>query len=581
MAARFENFGLQDLVVKGEDAFRLCSLAMAEGQRIRGWRGDYYRLYLGDAIVNVRTMPDPDTGEELLLGMDTHAVSHCVWEFSPELCAQRVAGEWPVPGAEDDPGIYEGDPLQRWVERTESRRTGEYSAEVTSIPISVVNADVLTWMGPESVHLNMAAFPQWVEYFTDVADYAAAQEKKLPFEDRILEEGGFYEAGQWAASDAWMAAREGRVPRRRPEDPALEPDAVLLRGVVKDAHVGETYLGMEPLTKFLSVTVSTRFGDIELCHPFNMVAEEQKDNVQVGAIVSALCVLSGDAAIGEYAAGAVYSERHALELLTYFFAHGGAQRLRGAVRSDCAVTFMDNRQEGMDGALALLDTVGERLREAGLWSVTPGAITGVERTGAEPLYWQSGRRCLLIGDGRPDSYAFLCLVDVDSLGRVREIAITNDSCLNFEPDWRNTGEDMEHTRERPRHGFEVLLYWAETEKKLVQSREELRVLPELPAFITRAEGALDTIPGDLEQRLAALAADPAADDTLRQDLHDLFHRLFQRAGGQEEDGWTLHDYWANAPMYLYPGYNSYRDQLRDQLVLLQCLGQLSSRENGK
>ncbi len=578
MAARFENFGLQDLVAKGEDAFRLCSLAMAEGQRIRGCRGDYYRLFVGDAIVDVRTMPDPDTGEELLLGMDTHAVSHCIWEFVPELCAQRVEGERPVPGAEDDPTIYQGDPLQRWVERTVSRRTGEYSAEVTSVPISVVNADVLTWAGGEPVRLNMAGFPQWVEYFSDGADYAAAQEKKPPFEDRILEEGDFYEAGQWAASDAWMAVGEGRAPRRGSEYPALEPGQVLLRGIVKDARVGETYLGMEPLTKFLSVTVSTRFGDIELCHPFGMVAEEQKDNVQVGAVVSALCVLSGDAAIGEYAAGAVYSEQHALELLAWFFTHGGAQRLRGAARSDCAVTFMDNRQEGLEDALALLDAVGEQLWEAGFWCAVPGTITAVERTGEEPLYWQSGKRCLLLGDGRPDSYAFLCLVDTDSLGRIREIAITNDGRLDFEPDWRNTGEDMEHTRERSRHGFEVLLYWAEEEKKLIQSREELRAMQSLPAFIARAEGALDTISGDLEQRLAALAADPAADDALRQDLHDLFHRLFRRAGGQEEDGWTLHGYWANAPMYLYPGYNSYREQLKDQLVLLQCLGQLGGKK---
>ena len=578
MAARFENFGLQDLVAKGEDAFRLCSLAMAEGQRIRGWRGDYYRLYLGDAMVNVRTMPDPDTGEELLLGMDTHAVSRCVWEFPPELCPRRTEGERPAPGAEDDPAVYGCDPLQRWVERTETRRTGEYSCEVTSIPISVVNADVLTWTGREPVRLNMAAFPRWVEYFTAEADYAAAQKKKPPFEDLVLEEGDLYEAGQWAGADAWEAAHNGGVPRRGPDCPALEPDAVLLRGVVKDARVGETYLGMEPLTKFLSVTVSTRFGDIELCHPMDMVAEDQKDNVQVGAIVSALCTLSGDAAIGEYAAGAVYSEQHALELMTYFFAHGGVQRLRGAVRSDCAVTFMDNRQEGLDSALALLDTVGEQLFEAGLWSVTPGTITGVDHTGAEPLYWQSGKRCLLIGDGRPDSYAFLCLVDVDSLGRVREIAVTNDGCLDFEPDWRNTGEDLEHTRERLRHGFEVLLYWAEEEKKLLQSREELAALPELPAFQARAEGALEGIPGDLEARLASLAADPESDGELRDTLHDLFHRLFRRAGGAEEDGWDLYSCWSNAPMYLWKGYDSYRDQLTDQLVLLQCLGRLSGKK---
>ena len=39
MAARFDSFGLEDLVARPEDAFRLCALAMAQGQRIRGYRG--------------------------------------------------------------------------------------------------------------------------------------------------------------------------------------------------------------------------------------------------------------------------------------------------------------------------------------------------------------------------------------------------------------------------------------------------------------------------------------------------------------------------------------------------------------
>ena len=98
----------------------------------------------------------------------------------------------------------------------------------------------------------------------------------------MLAPGDIYEAGTWAMSDAFMADRDHWPRRRGPEHPPLERDDVLLRGVVKDAKVGETYMGMEPMTKFLSVTVSTRFGDVELCHPFELVAEEQKDNVKPG-----------------------------------------------------------------------------------------------------------------------------------------------------------------------------------------------------------------------------------------------------------------------------------------------------------
>lgn len=388
MAARFDSFGLEELAARPEDALRLCSLAMTQGQRVRGYRGDYYRLYLGDAIVNARTMTDPETGEEELLGMDTHAVSGCVWESEAwELCPQEIEGERPMEEpADGGPGAFRGDPLQRWV------LLGGSGGDPT-LPVYVVNADALTWEDRrEPLRLNMAAFPRWVEYFS-------------PEEDRAAQGG---EAGA----------------------PPAEQGEVLLRGVVKDAKVGETYMGMEPMTKFLSVTVSTRFGDVELCHPFELVAEERKDNVRPGALVSTLCTLSGDAAVGAYAAGVVFSEEKDLELLAYFFRRGGAQRLRGVTRSDGAVTFLANRQEGIEGALALLETVGQRLWEAGLRACAPGTVTAVEGDGPAPCL--PGKRCLLLGDG--ERYAFLCLVDTDSVGRVREILITNDSRLNWELD---------------------------------------------------------------------------------------------------------------------------------------------------
>ena len=80
MAERYECFGLEDLVARPEDAFRLAGLAMTGGQRVRGYRGDYYRYFLGDAQVVVRTMGDPDTGEEQLLGMDVQHAEGRPWE---------------------------------------------------------------------------------------------------------------------------------------------------------------------------------------------------------------------------------------------------------------------------------------------------------------------------------------------------------------------------------------------------------------------------------------------------------------------------------------------------------------------
>lgn len=348
MALRLDSFGLTELAARPEDAFRLASLAMAEGTRLPGYGGDYYRLRMGDAQVVVRTGRDRAGGQEELLGMDTHAESGCVWTVRVE---KELAG---------------ADALSRRV--LAGREDGPEQAVV-----ELLCPDVLpSIQAGDTLRLNMAGFPLRISYDAG-------------------ESSGVVEAGE---------------------------DAALLQGLVKDAKVGETYLGMEPLTRFVSVTVSTAMGDVELCHPMDMVAENQRELVRPGAVVSALCVLSGDCAVGAYAGGLLFGQEQNFRLLADFFRRGGTERLRPLLRSDCAVRFLDNRQEGVENALTLLELVGRDLA-AGLRCVRPGVLTG---------QGQRGRPCLLLGEGA-ERFALLCRMDTDSLGRVRELEIGRD------PDW--------------------------------------------------------------------------------------------------------------------------------------------------
>lgn len=353
MALQLDSFGLKELSAKPEDAFRLAALAMAEGQRVPGYGGDYYRLRIGDAQAVIRTRGSQETGEEELLGMDTHAASGCVWEC-------RVVR---------DVTPRDADPLSRRV----LVRCGD--GEDTAV-VDVLCADVLPDLREgEALRLNMVGFPLRVSYD---------------------ESGG---AGVVEA----------------------QQDTNLLEGVVVDAKVGETYLGMEPLTKFLSVTVSTRMGAVELCHPMELVAESQRELVKPGAVASAYCVLSGDAAVGEYAGGILFDEERDLTVLSAFFRDGALARLGPVLRSDCVCTFLENRQEGLENALTLLNMVREDLAAAGLGRVGRGIVTGGDR-----------RKCLLLGGEQ--GWAFLCLLELDSLGRVREVTITNDPKWDFEID---------------------------------------------------------------------------------------------------------------------------------------------------
>ncbi len=357
MAVRFDSFSLNEMVAKPDDAFRLCSLAMVGGQRVQGYGGDYFRMYLGDTMVTVRTMHDLTTGEEMLLGMDTHAVSDCVWDC-------RVV---------KDVTPADADPLSR-------RLLVSVDGCDHMALVDVLCADVLpAYTVGMSLKLNMAAFPMRLVYS---------------------------ESGKGKVVEA-------------------TEDGVLLEGVVKDAKVGESYMGLELMTKFVRATIETSMGDIELCHPMDMVPEDQKDLVKNGSIVSAYCNLSGDAAIDKYVGGIIYNEENDLITLSDFFRTGDLHRLRPIMRSDCVAVFLQNRQEGQEMSLSLLDEVGKDLREAGLNHGVLGRVTGGEGLS------RPGQPCLLLGNEKGE-YAFLCLLDVDSLGRIRSLTITNDARYEFE-----------------------------------------------------------------------------------------------------------------------------------------------------
>lgn len=351
MTGGLDSFGLGELAARPEDAMRLAGLAMAEGRRIPGYRGDYYRYRLGDAAAVIRIRRDPESGQEELLGLDAHTAGGCPW-------ACRVVKDVTPEGADNMS-------LRLLVEAGGDRAV-----------VNVLCSDILPDPAPgDRLRLQMAGFPLRISY-----DEGESQ--------------GVVEPGE---------------------------DTTLLQGVVKDAKVGETYLGMEPLTRFISVVAATRMGDIELCHPMEMVKPEQRDLVKPGSVVSALCVLAGDAAAGLYAGGTVFDEQHNLALLARFFRQGDVERLRPALRSDCAVTFLENRQEGLENAMALLEMVRQDLGEAhrqGLGTVTAGPEAA------------AGRSCLLLGGEA--GWAFLGLMELDSLGRIREVRIVNDPRWEFD-----------------------------------------------------------------------------------------------------------------------------------------------------
>ena len=389
MAAFFENFGLSDLVAKSEDAFRLATLASVEGQKIPAYGGEYFRYRLGDAIVNVRLRLDYETGESELLGMDTHGASDCLW----------------VCEAADDltPEDYDG----------LSRRLLVTGASGAAAAVEIVNASVLPGIWPgTALHLNMAGFPREITYLP-----AGETGSRREIGDGVaLEPGGIFACGY---------AGEGDVP------PA-ERNLVRIFGRVKDVRVGETYMGMEPMTTFVRATVETALGDVELCHAGELVAEEQKDLVRAGSLVDTLCVLSGDAAAGDFAGGIVYGEAPDLLALRRFFEAGDADRLRPILHSQCVYLSdrAEGRIEGAEQVVALLKDVEAALTDESCYFAYPAHLTG----GGEGLPYGRGKACLALAQGGPERFVALCFIEPDSVGRIRTLRLSGDGRYSFDLD---------------------------------------------------------------------------------------------------------------------------------------------------
>lgn len=95
--------------------------------------------------------------------------------------------------------------------------------------------------------------------------------------------------------------------------------------------------------EFLDITVRTPYGMIELVHTLDMVKPEQRHLIKPGNFYNAVCVLSGDVAIGEYKNGAVHDEENFLRLLWNCLDEGDFYRFYDVVSDICKFAFEDGR----------------------------------------------------------------------------------------------------------------------------------------------------------------------------------------------------------------------------------------------
>ena len=110
--------------------------------------------------------------------------------------------------------------------------------------------------------------------------------------------------------------------------------------------------------EFLDVIVRTPYGIIELVHTLDMVKPEQHNLIEKGNFYDAVCVLSGDVAIGEYQNGAIRDEKNFSRLMRSCFAEGDFSRLCGVLSEKCC--FMNEDESVASGREQVLKYLKEQ-----------------------------------------------------------------------------------------------------------------------------------------------------------------------------------------------------------------------------
>ena len=80
-----------------------------------------------------------------------------------------------------------------------------------------------------------------------------------------------------------------------PENPEAErngdiDDLTLIRGTVKTIYWGTTKFGEQKYDLYIRCIIETQFGDLELIHTIEQVAEEQRMYIKPGCVVSGVFV---------------------------------------------------------------------------------------------------------------------------------------------------------------------------------------------------------------------------------------------------------------------------------------------------
>ena len=395
------NLGLDFLWDDENTMLNFMGYLTEKGKAITGYYGCPMLFNpMGDIDFFVKTEKD-DEGQLKVVGLDTHCCGRNIWEM-------RNTGIDITP--------KDSSPTDRVFIFTSSEDgTG-------LVPIHLINADVLpSFLEDDIVKMQMCAFPLDINYYADEEDYSNHQPT--------------YEDGKhWLLADGALMPMHFLSNHELNDDEGKDcstDDYVMFKGTVKQLHNGIFAMDGNKERTYIRCVIDTNYGELQFAHTWSQLDPEQVDNLKVGAVVSGVCVLSGDVAVKEYTDGIVKDFDNNLRLLKQVIVHGQAERMRPVLCEDATYYSEASKKtyNDVDGIIERFNYVKAAQEEECF--ATTATISSVD---SDELEYPVGTRCVLISYGEKDNYAAIVFIDVTESGDIKRIYVSNDSRYHFSAD---------------------------------------------------------------------------------------------------------------------------------------------------
>ena len=335
MAWNLQCYGLEYLDETQEDRQALLAYIAQNADVIKGYRGVYLNYYMNSVQYCLSAMRNEENHYEVI-NMDVHNTGKEVWTC-------RIKGT-----LKDE----NSDPLFK-------RLLVSSEADEGFAVIELINSDILpSYEEGDIIRFQVTGQALQVHYYESEEAYVQAEGTDIKEDHPVLKPGKLANGDGVIIATGFMNQHLVRKDRteKKEFDPVVDSYCAV-RGTAKRLLIHDVKLHDQMASRYVSCLIDTQFGELPIVHTLDAVSDEERKQIKEGAIVSVVCVLSGDVMIYDYDQGIVLNEENNRKLLrSCFNSRGSWDRLCSALDEHCIYESEGSgmRIQGKDKIIAFL-----------------------------------------------------------------------------------------------------------------------------------------------------------------------------------------------------------------------------------